>query len=220
MNKLIKRICWSISILISLVLIVLICKKLYVYLNAKSTVEPYTILSETINDSNLDIVFGNDKADLTIYMYSNYTCKYCKAFFEEVIPNLQSHFDSNQLRLVVKLVGTTSNESFLLGHRTAVCVSEYGNYNALHKLFTHNFLVVLTQEFKQMVDEFIVKDDLVAQCILEGEADDYLNANNDEFERLGLKGTPAFVIGNKVFKGYRNLKSFMYIVDSETNTNK
>lgn len=211
-----KTVYWTISLVVSAVLIVLIGLRLYKW-NQSRGIGPNVILSQEVEEHDLDIVFGPDSAKLTVFMYSNYACKFCKKFFEEVIPALQPRFESGEVRIVMKLVGKTTNELNLLAQKTAVCVNEHGNYESLHKLLSYNYMVIFTPEFKQMVDEFIDKDYMVGQCILEGEADDYLEFNNQEFDSLGFRGTPVFVIGPKVFIGYRGIETFMRIINLEVN---
>lgn len=210
-----KKIYWIISLSISAVLVVLIVARLYRHFVTDVALMPNATITGAIADSELDIVFGNDNAKLTVYMYSNYACSYCKKFFEEAMPELQEYIGSSQVKLVLKLVGADANTADMMAQKTAVCVNEHGNYEALHKLYTYNYFVIHTPEFTQMVNEFIDKDHMVAQCILGGEAENYLMANNQEFTHLGFKGTPVFVIRNRVYIGYRGQQNFLKIVKNE-----
>lgn len=214
MNRKQKTIGWTISLTISAILLVLIVLRLYQYFSAKNSQVP---VPQVITNSDLDIVFGPDSARLTVYMYSNYACKFCNKFFEEMADDLEHLAATDRWRLVVKLVGRTSNENTQLALKTAVCVNKYGNYETLHKLFTYNYFVRFAPEFEAMVNDFIDRDYQVAQCILGTEAADYLDGNNQEFERLGFTGTPVFVVGNTYFKGYSSRDAFLKIIDNELN---
>ncbi|MBQ9470034.1 MAG: thioredoxin domain-containing protein [Bacteroidales bacterium] len=173
-------------------------------------------LAQLPSDSDLDIVlFGSSDAPNTIYMYANYQCRYCQQFFEEVLPDLGPLLDSIRTRLVLKLVGKSTHPAVQRAQRMAVCVHRYGNYTALHNLLTFNYLSIYTDDFQSMVDDFIDRDHLVAQCMLDGEAADYLEANNQEFDGMGFAGTPVFVVNNHAYVGFRKLRDFAQIVDFE-----
>lgn len=180
---------------------------------------PHVQYSATIAEpplhSELDIVFGCDKATLPVFMYADYSCRYCKRFFEDVLPSMQQYLNNKSVCLIVKLVGKSTHPSIQRAQRAAVCVHRHGNYKALHELYVFNYLSIYTQEFAEMLDDFIAQDDLVAQCMLEGESEEYLNANNLEFDSKGFSGTPTFVIGTHVYKGFKDEHEFEQIIEHE-----
>ena len=166
--------------------------------------------------SELDIVFGDSDAELTVFMYADYACRYCKRFFEEVFPELEKN---DRVNIVVKLVGKSTHPAVQRAQRAAVCIYRYGNYLPLHNLFVFNYLSVYSSVFGVMLDEFISADDYVAQCMLEGESEEYLAANGKEFDSMGFTGTPVFVINNHVYTGFRSAKDFGKIVEFELSRN-
>lgn len=207
---------YIISYSVSAILLVLIAIKLYRHFSPSAgTAVSHTISSE-VQEDNLDIIFGNDSSKLTVFMFSNYSCGYCKRFFEEVFPELKNRFiENNTIRLVVKLVDKTKEEAMRTALKTAVCVNEYGNFEALHKLLLYDSRVVYSGEFRDMVDDFTDRDYMVGQCILCGEAEHYLDRNTSLFDSLGFTGTPIFIINRNVYVGYRSLSSFKKIIDNE-----
>lgn len=206
---------WLVALLI-IAGVVLVCamRQCQVRHSANTRYSPLTI-EQRPADHELDIVFGNADAPHTIYMYANYQCRYCQQFFEEVLPNLSSWLDNKGVRLVLKLVGKSTHPAAQRAQRAAVSVHRYGNYTALHNLLTFNYLSVYTDEFQGMVDDFIDRDHQLAQLMLEGEAESYLEANNQEFDGMGFEGTPVFVMHDHAYVGFRNLSTFSQIVDFE-----
>jgi protein-disulfide isomerase len=101
--------------------------------------------------------------------------------------------------------------------KTAVCINKYGNYEYLHELLLNDSKVVVTHEFRDMVNSFIDKDIYVAECILGNEAEEYLNKNVQDYETLKLKGTPTFIIGNKIYTGYQDYEKFEQIITHHLN---
>lgn len=193
---------------VSLILIVLIGIKVW-QLNGKGNDK----MKESISNSPLDIVFGSDSAKLTIYAYISYHCGYCRLFFTDVLPELEREFIApGKVRLVLKLVEHSNNPDRLNEVKTAVCINRYGYYAKLHELLVTNSSVIYTDEFRDMVNHFVDSDPLVAECILGSESMDYILQTRSEFDKFGFTGTPTFVIGNKVFKGYIPYDQFKSII--------
>lgn len=193
---------------VSLILIVLIGIKVW-QLSAKGNDK----MKESISNSPLDIVFGSDSAKLTIYAYISYHCGYCRLFFTDVFPELEREFIApGKVRLVLKVVEQSNDPNRLNGLKAAVCINRYGYYGKLHELLVTNSSVIYTDEFRDMVNHFIDSDPLVAECILGSESMDYILQIRSEFDKFGFTGTPTFVIGSKVFKGYIPYNQFKSII--------
>lgn len=195
--------------IISVVLLSLIVGKIVNYFSTPKRLD----ISERIAQRPLDIVFGSDSAALTVYMYSSYSCSFCNLFFTEAYPEFKKEFiDNGEVKLIMRLTVKTNNIDLLNSLKTAVCINRYGNFEYLHQLLINNHKVVYTPDFRGMVDEFIDKDIIVAECIMGGEADEYLIQNVKDFDSFGLKGTPTFIIGNKIYAGYKDYNSFRSII--------
>lgn len=171
-------------------------------------------LSYRLEERPLDIIFGDDSAKLSIYMYSSYSCTYCNLFFNEGYPQLKEEYiDKGKLKLIMRLTVKTNNIDLLNSLKTAVCINRFGNFEYLHRLLLNNHKVVYTNDFREMVEEFIDKDILVAECVLGGESEEYLKQNLDDFEAFEMKGTPTFIIGNKIYSGYKDYPTFKKIIN-------
>ncbi len=167
-----------------------------------------------LTEDELDIVFGDKNAPLAVYMYGNYGCPYCRKFFQEVLPGLDEEFiKSGKVKIIMRLTLKTKNPELLNALKAAVCVNKYGNYEYLHQLVLSQSNIVFTADFQDMLNEFIDKDPQVAECMLAGESEAYLNRNLTEFEQLGLQGTPSFVIENSIFHGAKDYSTFKKILE-------
>lgn len=163
-----------------------------------------------------DIIFGDDSAQLTVIMYSSYQCNFCRKIFNEVLPLLKTEFiDNKRIRFVVKPIELAPSKLSYNALKTVVCINKYGNIKKLHELLLLDPQVVYTREFEQVTEEFIEQDPFVAECMLNGEAENYLKTNDSIFLQLGLTGTPAFIINNKVYKGYHDYSEFSEIIEKE-----
>lgn len=173
-----------------------------------------------IIQSDLDIVYGTDGAPLRLIMYSNYSCSFCRKFYSDVYPQLKTNFiDQGKVQLVVKLIELSNDSNVINGQKTAVCINKYGNFEKLHQLLLIEPNVVYSKEFGAVIDEFIEKDDLLAECLLSGEAEVYLTNNIKEFKKIGFTGTPSFVINSRALKGYHSYTELEEMIRKEIDNN-
>ncbi|PLX23027.1 MAG: hypothetical protein C0599_05110 [Salinivirgaceae bacterium] len=202
-------IAYAISIVVLIILAIQIYKR---YFSEKIAPKIDEVL---LQKRDMDIVFGNDSANLTMYVYASYQCSYCRKFFDEVFPILENKYiESGQLNVIFRPTARTVGNERENALKALVCVNKYGNFTYLHKLLLSNFRVMYTDEFIQMVNSFKDKDPFVGECIDGTEAKDYLTANIKEFEKLEFKGTPTFVINNRVYIGYRETEQMEKIIDN------
>ena len=169
-----------------------------------------------IIENDLDIVYGSDSSEITVFLFSNYSCSYCRKFFKIVYPELKREYiDNGKVKLVVKPVALTNDESVINSLKIAACINKYGNFEKLNELLLAEPKVVYTDEFKSVIDELAEKDLFVAECMYGGESEKYILKNMLDFKRLNCTGTPTFIINNKIYKGNRDYDEFRKVVEKE-----
>jgi protein-disulfide isomerase len=169
-----------------------------------------------LTQNNFDITYGSEKAPLKVFMYSSYSCVFCRKFFNETFPLIKKNFiDNGKIQLIVKLVDLTNDEYVLNSLKLVVCINQYGNIEPVNKLLLNEPDVVYSDKFLQTIDDFISKDSFVAECILSGVSEEYLKNNIIEFRKIKLTGTPTFIINNRIYKGFKEYKAFAKIIKKE-----
>jgi len=169
-----------------------------------------------ILERDLDVIYGKDSSNLTIIMYSSYNCTFCRRFFKDVYPQIKiNYIDSSKVKFVVKFLELSNDKYVIKSLKTAICINKYGNFEKLNELLLIDPKVVYTQEFDAVVEDFIGKDSFVAECMLGGDADNYLKENLKEFKSIGLTGTPTFIINNNIYKGFRDYENFKKVIEKE-----
>jgi len=173
-------------------------------------------ISENIQVSDYDIIYGQEDAPLTVFLYANYGCSFCQQFYNEVLPTIKERYiDTGKVKLVVKLVVLTNDPNSYYAHQTAACVNKFGSLEKFQKLLLYDYQVIYTTDFRQLVDEFIAVNPYVAECILYNSDYKYLNENRISFIKYKLSGTPTFIINKRIYSGYSDLKTFERILIKE-----
>ena len=197
----------NIALIISAILIALIAFKLYQYNKSEgSRTQP---LQQNIEIRENDIIFGSDQAPLTMMVFSDYNCKYCRRFFLEVYPKIQEHYiDTGKLKVIIKLVVLREIPELMQATQAVMCANQFASFEEIHQLLTFNIQVIYTEDFQSLLDDMITVNTDMARCILKNQKYRYIKQNNTDFKNNDLAGTPTFVIGDKIYPGYRNFEKF------------
>ncbi len=203
------------ALVISVILTIMIVVKLYRYSkNDNSEAQP---LKQKIEIQENDIIFGTDKAPLIMFVFSDYNCQYCKRFFNEVFPRIQKEYiESGQLKMVLKLIVPGENPDLMKATRAVMCANQFASFEEMHQLLVFNTKVVYTEDFQMLMDDIIANNPDMARCLLQHNDYKYIKQNNSDFRNNNLTGTPTFVIGNKIYPGYRSFEKFETIFQKYT----
>ncbi len=161
--------------------------------------------------SAFDVVLGNPEGDITIVEFMDYRCGYCRRAHPEVADLLE--FDDD-IRLVVKELPILGEQSllasrFAIATRIALGDEAYITvHDALMEMrgdVTEPSLMALAGELGLDGAEIMaaMDDPLVMQTI---------EYNHGLAQTLGISGTPSFVFGDQMVRGYVPLDGMQQIV--------
>lgn len=161
-----------------------------------------------------DWVGGNPNGDLTIVEYMDYRCGYCRKAFAEVEELISS--DGN-IRFVVKEFPILGEDS-LTSSRFAVAVKLIHG-DAAYKA-AHHALITLKGTADKATLTQLAKDlgHDPAPILAKMGADEVtaiLKANSATADLLEISGTPTFIIGGQVVRGYLPLADMQAVVAEE-----
>jgi protein-disulfide isomerase len=176
-------------------------------------------------------VLGEEDAPVTMVVYEDFQCPFCKRFETESFPQIKSNYvDSGQVKVIWK-----DRPIPQLGHDWAEpaaaameCVYRQDNdafWNVKDELFSQ--AKTLTRGEEEFTPENIqsrivtiasdegVSSSAVQSCVDNGNPMDEVNADSREAQEIGASGTPSFFInGNKVV-GAQPYSSFETTIEEE-----
>lgn len=155
-------------------------------------------------------VAGNPDGDVTIVEFLDYRCGYCKKAHPVVEELLERDGD---VRLIVKEFPILGPDSVAAG-RMALAALELDaeKFAPLHHALM-DFEGNLTDEAAYRLAEEAGYDPQELRSLAESsEIDDRLQQNYQLAQALGLQGTPAFVVGNEIIRGYLPLEQMLGVV--------
>ena len=158
-------------------------------------------LNELQNVDDNDIILGDKNASVSIFMYTKFSCPYCKEFFEQTYPEIYQDFiASGQVNLVVRYLTTPESAQ-----------------GELVNMAYQSYFSGVFNEFTETISEFEEKDLTEEQ---KNEVYSYLGLQKDiEYNKVikekykqafmaGVVRTPTFIINGKKILGNRKMKVF------------
>ncbi|MTD99071.1 thioredoxin domain-containing protein [Paracoccus sp. YIM 132242] len=155
---------------------------------------------DAIFDDGHSWVGGNPDGDVTMVEFIDYRCGYCRKFNDQVHDLVES--DGN-VRVILKefpILGPDSETSA----RFAVAVKQIGGDEAYVQ--AHDELMALRgapspEALKAIASDIGVDGDEVLNTMNTESVSAVLRENRQLAERMGIMGTPTFVIGDTLLRG-------------------
>ncbi len=166
--------------------------------------------ADILYNSKLSFVAGNAEGDISMVEFFDYNCGFCKRAFGDVLAILES---DPKLRLVVKefpILGPGS----LFASRAAIASKEQGKYWDFHVALMQARgaldeakVLAIAEKIGLNVDQ--LRKDMNAPRVNAEIEETYALAN-----KLGVNGTPAFIIDDKLIPGAMGLQALQQQVAS------
>lgn len=159
-------------------------------------------------------VGGNPEGDITIVEFTDYRCGYCRKAFAEVEELVKS--DGN-IRFVVKEFPILGEDS-VISSRFAIAVRQLHGDEAYKK--AHDALITLrgTPDAATLgalaVDLGLEAGPILARMNAD-EVTAVIAANHAMADKLQISGTPTFVLGDQLLRGYVPLDAMRALVAEE-----
>jgi protein-disulfide isomerase len=159
-------------------------------------------------------VGGNPAGDITVVEFMDYRCGYCRKANPEVAELIRS--DGN-IRYVVKEFPILGPESDLSA-RFAIAVLQLHGPEVYEQV--HDALIALRAEATQpaldrLATSMGLAPDAIAARMGQPQVTDVIKANHALAQTLGIGGTPTFVIGGRMLRGYLPLDGMRQVVAEE-----
>ena len=169
-----------------------------------------------------DNVMGDPNAPVTIIEYASITCPHCRAFHDQVFPELKSRYiDTGQVRFVFREFPTAPSALAMAGFLMARCAPEDKYFDILGILFDRQNELIAAYQTGTAREEILK----IAQPLGMSEAQfDACVRNTAEIERIeqvvengyqeyNVNSTPSFIIGGKTYAGEMPVERFVELID-------
>lgn len=171
-------------------------------------------------------VKGSSSARLAIVEFSDFQCSYCLSYVTETFPQIdKAYIKTGKLKYFFRnLPLTNGHPNAFRAAEAARCAAEQGKFWEAHDRFFANQDTLNPNDWPQHAEALRLDTAKFDECLLKGKYDAEINKDVEEAARLGLNGTPAFLIGvlapdgqhlsvHKVILGAEPFESFKQALD-------
>ena len=178
---------------------------------ASRDVEMLSELSLEIFNDGVSFVGGNPDGDITIVEFVDYRCGYCRRAHADILKMLKA--DRN-LRWIIKEFPILGPDSELASKLAVATLQHYGNdaYGQLHNVLMEFKGPVNNDTLSRIVEDAGIMLDPIRKLIDSKAVSDHIGRMHALGQQLGVTGTPAFVIGDTILRGYLPLADMRKIV--------
>ncbi|MGC9368746.1 MAG: DsbA family protein [Paracoccaceae bacterium] len=156
-------------------------------------------------------VGGNPEGDITLVEFSDYRCTYCRKAHPEVEELLKT--DGN-IRFIVKEFPILGEQSEL-SSRFAIATKLAAGDEAYKK--AHDALITMrgnatVQSLEKLAGRLDLDPEAILPLMNSPEVEDIIQKNRALAQRLGITGTPTFVLEDSMLRGYVPLDGMRQLV--------
>lgn len=157
---------------------------------------------------------GAEAAPVTIVKFEDFHCPYCRRV-QATLSELLTRYDG-KLKIVHRdFPLDTVHPQARAAHEAARCAGEQGKFWAYHDILFANGPKSGAEELKAFAKETELDLAKFEECMESGRTRAAIEADVEEGQRLGLTGTPAFMINGRLISGMQPIERFVEIIDQE-----
>ncbi|WP_170782591.1 DsbA family protein [Ruegeria lacuscaerulensis] len=158
-------------------------------------------------------VGGNPDGDITLVEFMDYRCGYCRRAVPEVAELLS---EDGNIRLVIKEFPILG-EASVVSSRFAVATKHVAGDDA-YKL-VHDALLDFGGEpnevsLRRLSDGLGLDSDAILAAMDSDRVTDEINQTRELARRMQIQGTPSFVLGTEMLRGYLTADQMLQIADA------
>ncbi|MBI3032942.1 DsbA family protein [Candidatus Woesearchaeota archaeon] len=166
----------------------------------------------------LDHVKGKADAKITMIEWSDFQCPFCGKFYSETLPELQKQFiDTGQVKLVYKHFPLSFHENAQKAAEASECASEQNKekFWAMHDKIFENQGALTLVDLKKYAADLKLDSKKFDECLDTGKYADRVKADMEVGAKVGVSGTPGFLINGIIISGAQPLAAFEELFKAE-----
>lgn len=165
---------------------------------------------------------GDPKAPVVITEYADYQCPGCQAFDMVQFPDIVSQLiQTGRVRWRYRDFPLNMHPFSRLAAHAAACADDQGKYWQLHALLYKGQGTWASESepsgtFRGYAEQLGLDLKAYDACMRSAKYAGRIQASYDEGTRVGVNGTPTFLIGDRLYGGLSNSDALKHLVDSLT----
>jgi protein-disulfide isomerase len=170
--------------------------------------------SAAIFDDGYSWVGGNPEGDVTVVEFLDYRCGYCRKAYDDVKQLVEG--DDN-IRFIVKefpILGQASLDSSRFAVATKLAAGDEA-YEDMHDALMAYKGPTDVDALSRLAEGLGLDGDAIVAKLDTAEVDDAIRQTHELAQTLQINGTPTFVFGDQMIRGYVPLNAMEQIVSDQ-----
>lgn len=164
----------------------------------KESVGKAKALQEHLKGDKTTAAVGNPKGDITVVEFFDYNCGYCKKAFTEVQSLLKEDKNVKVVLYDMPILGPSSYEA----SKWALAAQKQNKYWEFHQAMMEHQGAADEEAFKALAEGAGLDFAKLSKDKDDPAIEETLKKHLETARDLGIQGTPGFLVGSQVFKGY------------------
>jgi len=164
--------------------------------------------AETLTNDPAAPVIGNPEGDVTLVEFFDYRCPYCKRMTGILAQLMES---DPKLRVVMKEFPILSQES-VVAARAALAALRQDKYKSFHFALMEGGGGFTEDEIMAIAGSVGLDEARLRADMQDPEIEAALRRNHATAEKIGITGTPAFIVGDTLLPGAVSLDQLRAVV--------
>jgi len=145
---------------------------------------------------------GDSRARVAILEYSDFECSFCKKYATEIFPSIdESYIKPGKIKYFFRDFPSPEHPNALFNARLARCAGEQGKFWEMHDRLFANSSAVTAEDFAPHAQVLGLNPEKLRQCLASDRYGENIRSSSAGAARLGIRGTPAFLIGTLTADG-------------------
>ena len=182
---------------------------------------PATLATPTVQVMRYDVsvdddpFIGPENAPVTIIEFSDYQCRACKKWHDEVLDRMMANYPG-QIRFVYRDFPLTSiHPGAAPAAEAADCAGEQGSYWPFYQALFSMKYDLTTEAYQQYAAELGLDTQAFAECLTDRRYESEVMGDYNYAVNLGVSSTPTFFINGIPIVGAQPYDVFKQIIDQE-----
>ena len=170
-------------------------------------------LKDKIFSSNIMLYEGNISGSDIIVEFFDYNCSYCKRAHQDIQKVIKAN---KNVKVIYKNFPILSEDSVKLA-KYAIVISEINKikFNEFHNFIINHKGRIEESHLSEILKKIEIPKAQILKRVDDKEIQDKLDKDILLANELGLRGTPAFIIGNEIIFGYLNYKEMVTKINQQ-----
>ena len=156
------------------------------------------------NNPNIPYM-GSEKPKVIIIEFFDYNCGYCKRNFTELMELI---LEDKEVKIILKEFPILG-ESSLLASKAAIASKKQGKYFEMHQKLLSQKNRIDLGKIKEVANEIGINVGMLIQDMEKESNLKIIQENKILAEKIGIDGTPTFIIGQEVIPGSIGKEDFI-----------